>query len=131
MRDIKVKAWNKDLKQFFYVSDSFSISLHDTGNTVIMWSSDGIVDEFPADEIMQFTGLTDKNGVEIYEGDILASEWVRAFAVEFGECDASIQGSICEVPMLAFNINGTPLCTDEEYEVVGNKYENPNLLIKK
>ena len=55
MREIKFRVWNTNLKKWVHpcvdITNSFN---HDTPN-----------------KIMQYTGLTDKNGKEIYEGDIL------------------------------------------------------------
>ena len=116
---MKVRAWNNDLKQFFYIGDSFSISLHDTGNKVIMWSSDGIVDEFDADEVCLFTGLSDKNGIEIYEGDIVdyEGEWVDL--VEFSEGNIWIASNHA---LTSSDLNMGCI------EVIGNIYQNPELL---
>lgn len=72
-------------------------------------------------ELMQFTGLLDKNGKEIYEGDVLGLKYFAHWVV------------ICEPG--AFHIynvtdpNKTyPLVQTFEREVIGNIYENPELL---
>ena len=54
MREIKFRAWNKNEGCFFYWNTSFAF-----GGTDKVWG-----------KIEQFTGLYDKNGKEIYEGDI-------------------------------------------------------------
>lgn len=77
---------------------------------------------------VQYTGLKDANGVMIFEGDIVSGVYTKPTPVEWGECDASIQGSVSDVPLLAFHIGGFPLCLDQDYEVVGNIYQNKDLL---
>ncbi len=72
--------------------------------------------------LMQFTGLLDKNGKEIYEGDIFQDE-------ESGDCDF-VEWNIAYSGW-STNIWFEPLELTEQasrIEVVGNIYENPELL---
>ena len=71
--------------------------------------------------IMQYTGLKDKNGVEIYEGDIVKSLGVSDYC--FGVRPVEYIGS-------SFTIKGYGLC-ERLVEVIGNIYENPELLESK
>lgn len=73
--------------------------------------------------LMQYTGLKDKNGKEIYEGDI-----VQTHTKEFAKV---VFQNGC------FMWDNAPLCYDEEWEfaktekwaeIIGNIYENPELL---
>ena len=70
MRDIKFRAWFKEWKIMLYDADGEhcnpSITLK--GDLIGMQTNQNV-------EIMQFTGLHDKNGKEIYEGDII--KWVK------------------------------------------------------
>lgn len=80
-------------------------------------------------KLMQFTGLKDKNGLEIYEGDILEypdldkgvylfkEQPKRRSVMKWHEQDAAFK-----IPGTGFRIN------TERVEVIGNIHENPKLL---
>jgi uncharacterized phage protein (TIGR01671 family) len=126
MRAIKFRAWDSDEKlmiQWFpqFFSDMSPVT--------------GFGSEFPDSEgsivLMQYTGLKDKNGVEIYEGDIVQTGYAGIAAVAFhtkniascGCCFEAFSGS----GFAAFNkLYGLGL--DDECEVIGNIYENPELI---
>lgn len=67
----------------------------------------------------QYTGLHDKNGKEIYEGDILRFTHERE---DFINTDARIA---VEIPKIYYMIDNS---YNHSFEVIGNIYENPELL---
>lgn len=78
---------------------------------------------------MQFTGLTDKNGKEIYEGDVLSNSTGKIDKVIFYE-NGFFGKSKSNMGKNHYWYN--PLCVDyiKNKEVIGNIYENPELLKK-
>ena len=120
MRGIKFRAWDKTTEEMLQVK-----ALILAENTLLgCGGKPHIFDEHndlhPLNEValMQYTGLKDKNGKEIYEGDIaiLPDRWPK-FPVRY------IDGMFC--------LEGTSWPLHEYYEeceIIGNIYENPELL---
>lgn len=76
--------------------------------------------------LMQYTGLKDKNGKEIYEGDIVKCRPDTLREVKWVEYDGYIR---CGYTPLCDNFYDCGLYFDD-FEVVGNIYENKELLKK-
>ncbi len=129
MKEIKFRAWNKiasfmmDWKDFIgYEKDQISI----VGNDYRVFNDDEFI-------IMEYTGLKDKNGKEIHEGDITA---VFNFEDSFFRVKVVYQnGAFGYINIfdefIPFASNNFSQWTDDkskEIEVVGNIYENSDLL---
>lgn len=120
-RVIKFRAWNKKERRFLSQEEMTEI-----GGFYYNYGVEPEPDEF---ELVQFTGLTDKNGKEIYEGDIVRKTHrfmpVRGKSMQSNQRLAVIEWSSAST-RLGFNI-GANRKGKTEYEVIGNVFENPEL----
>lgn len=100
-----------------------------------LWAiGDGWVEVIP-ETVGEFTGLTDKNGTEIFEGDIvrtLAPCYIDKYikgVVEFGEYSTSYQSSnVGYYVNWSLNKNIAIYCKINDIEIIGNIHDNPELL---
>lgn len=106
-REIKFRIWDNTLKQM-----EAPFTLNDDFDCMQGWL-DGC-------QLMQYTGLKDKNGKEIYEGDIIRLPIGELGNVIYFEPYAAFVGDSDGIL--------TQLDLGADIEVIGNIYENPELL---
>lgn len=73
----------------------------------------------------QFTGLTDKNGKRIFEGDIVN---FKTIAYTFKKCVVKYDEQYARFACIDFNKAGFPMDISFVYEIIGNIHDNPELL---
>lgn len=97
-----------------------------SGKSIIISINNGLYFEVVPETVRQYTGLTDKNGTKIFEGDIVSSNkrktWIGRGKVWFGN------GAFWCGEREWAKLLRTVCLEDEQAVVIGNVHDNPELL---
>lgn len=121
MREIKFRAWNEVEEKMLNWNEFLDTNMK---NTFIAPESTGLI-------LMQYTGLKDKNGKEIYEGDIIFIKGETKLLDIKGKVEYSNTFAQFIITNTGSIVNETEPLGDyeeENIEVIGNIYDNPELL---
>ena len=136
MREIKFRAWSKSAETMLYGDGlEFSFSIYKLQEAI---------DSFARNDdyiLMQYTGLKDKNGVEIFEGDVVEFNdgWIEDEKGEFIDKRHRVIVAYDHHRFIGKLENGEIWDNGhtyedfdddipfEESEVIGNRWENPHL----
>ena len=130
MRELKFRIWDEEENEWLCESDDDALTYYGfslLGECMMVqsprkWTVKGVIE--------QYTGLKDKNGKEIYEGDILGGIWEGGYIAWCDKCK-QLQYHISSNECMAClgDVKWYELVEDDgKLEVIGNIHENKELL---
>jgi uncharacterized phage protein (TIGR01671 family) len=125
MREIKFRAYIKEIKSMQGVLEVYCDGGALCDDYEYPLSSDDI-------HLMQFTGLKDKNGVDVYSGDVIKGKFYLGGMLKrfIGAVDVNLP----YITVKGVNQYSWKICQSisdvKLFEVIGNIYENPELITK-
>lgn len=129
MREIKFRCWDKVAG--LYLSNGNWTGINQDGNPWLVVEGKDVLGDSDRWVVEQYTGLKDKNGREVYEGDIVTDALGNKHTVEWD--DEEVRYYFQPVGSTYYYDRVAPETTDYStmegrWSVIGNIHENPELL---
>lgn len=124
MREIKFRAWDKAEKEMF-MPDTENNNENFFAGFVngVLRCSESQYDEDDDFILMQYTGLKDRNGREIFEGDLVNNEDNETAVIIY-----ETGSFLLQYPDSPLDFDSLFDFQDDRLEIIGNIYQNPELL---
>jgi uncharacterized phage protein (TIGR01671 family) len=133
-REIKFKyIWSNPAKTNF-ISEIFTLDEIEAGNQFTVLENEPLLKDYKLIAMVQFTGLLDKNGKEIYEGDLLQYDGYnfklinkeKIYQIKYDDNLAQYYSYNLENSFETFLV----VRAWKESKIIGNIYKNPELINK-
>jgi uncharacterized phage protein (TIGR01671 family) len=119
-KEIKFRIWNIKNKSWYDVNVDYLLCQENERLNGIFTRNDLI--------FQQFTGSKDKNGKDIYEGDIITNDYVGEHTYKIAKVIWNKNSFIADCGSGIFNMAFTQKMIEGTVRVIGNIFENPELL---
>lgn len=128
MRSFKFRAWDTYYEKmvatgFSVIGEVIMFGIIDQYITINPIDGKGSLERYNDIVLMQFTGLIDKNGVDIYDGDIVTHKFNRIWKTEMHTSQV-IWDTKYSCYYLFYGVSNHRMRDDSTYEVIGNIYQS-------